>query len=531
MQLAINNKKMKKTSFMATTALGLTLVAGLPASALAGPDDKSKNQRMVEATPDEAYLHLVQSSELIGAELYSGAGDSIGSLTDFIVDRGSGQIVFGIVKSGDFLGIGGKEIAVDYTDLHYNPVGTSFRTRMTKQELQRQTEYLPENWNNLEESSWLDKVGDWIDGNEDNGRAEASLRQAVADSDTMEIEGEVIRVFRQTLKGEEYVCATIRDDDDNEREVLVGPSWFISGTDYSIQRKDNAELRVVEYDHRWIAVGGEINDRSVEFRDPDGNGRWDTARPSQSRYVLLSDITGDSVELTGSTVGEVQATIVEGGSGQIAFIGFDPNENLFGLGDEISMIPWASLSIIDESTLMLDSNEAELQRAVVMPDSFDSMRTPDAVLSAYRVFGQEPPKFDHTRSTKNRDHGKSGTTSNADRTGDAWASNSEMVRAFSRGNSTTIEGKFSGMSTTRLVDGAPAAIVITLQTEEGVRQIVLGPDWYVNEQDIDFEKGDHLKVLARETSYKGEKHTAATMIDRDGERWVIWDDDKPMWSN
>lgn len=535
---------------MATTALGLTLVAGMPAAVNANPDRDSRNTRSTNTSPEanvnESLFRFVKHSELIGTELMSNNGDEIGTMTDYIVDRGSGKIVFGIVQSGDFLGIGGKEVALSYNQLRFNAAGATFRTNMTKQELQRQTEFMPESWNDLDETSWMDNMGNWIDGGEDNRRAENTLRDRVRDGETRDIEGEVVRVTREDVMGEDYVCAVIRDSGDKEHKVLVGPSWFINSGDYSIHREDTAELRVVEHENgKWIAVGGEVGNRSVEYRDDEGNGRWNSDRSESPRYVLLSDLTGDSIEIAGSTVGEVQTTIVEGSSGQIAFIGLDPNENLFGMGDDISLVPWSSLSIIDQSTLSLDSNEAELSRAMVMPDNFDSMRTPGSIVSAYRVFDQEPPKFKHRSDAKK--HGKNhGDWDHSDtrtndrdrdardqqgRTGDAWGHDSELIRALSEGKSMTITGTYQGMSTTRLVDGAPAATVITVKTDDGTRKVIIGPEWYTDRQDMRLDKGDKVTIKARRASFEGKEHFAAASVEHDGDRWNFWDEDKPMWSN
>lgn len=541
MQFTRNTRKFKSNSFMATTALGLTLVAGMPSSAHAEPDREKSHQQKTNqphmndregTSNNKELLHFARSGDLIGSELYNNTGDSIGTITDFIVDRGSGRIVFGIVQSGDFLGIGGSEVALGYNEIRYVPVGKTYRTNMTKQELTRRTEYLPENWNDLRQTSWMDRVGNWVDGQDRDRNTEMTLRDAVTRGEQQELQGKVIRVSRESVMGEDYVSATIRDESGNERKVLVGPSWFISGADYAIHRDDEVDIQAVEHDMGWIAVDGDINGHEVAYRDSEGNGRWVSSRENQPRYVLLSDLTGDSIEMTGSTVGEIQTVLVEAASGQIGFIGFDPNENLFGLGDEISIIPWQSLSMIDNSAFSLDSNEAELAQAMTMPESLDMLRNRETVNAAYSIFGQDAPKFPHSpamSSTKNK------RTSMNDgqerRVGDAWARESTLVRAFADGKEVKIEGKFKGMSTKSIVEGAPAASVIMIETKDGTKTVIVGPEWYTNRQRIDLNSGDTIVVHARRAEYNGQQWHAASSIERDGDSWVFWDDDAPMWSN
>lgn len=544
-----NTKKIKSNSFMATTALGLTLVAGMPAAVSAEPERQNARQqnqsthqqktnqpgmkeRQDASSTSTQLLHFARTDDLIGSELHNSTGDSIGTLTDFIVDRGSGQIVFGIVQSGDFLGIGGEEVALGYDEIRYAPVGKTYRTNMTKDELTRRTEYLPENWNDLSQTTWMDRMGSWVEGQDNAKRAEVSLRDAVNRGEHQEIEGTITRVSRESVMGEDYVSATIRDESGNERKVLVGPSWFIGGADYSIRRNDKVQIQAVEHDMGWIAIDGDINGNDVTYRDREGNGRWVSSRAQQPRYVLLSDLTGDSIELNGSTAGEVQTVLVEAVSGQLGFIGFDPNENLFGLGDEISLVPWSSLSMIDNSSFSLDSNEAELAQALTMPESLDTLRNRETVTAAYKVFGQDTPKFTHSAamsSTKNkREAMKEGQERRA---GDAWARESSLVRAFADGKEVEIEGKFKGMSTKRIVDGAPAATVIMIETKDGTKTIIVGPEWYTNRQRIELDSGDMIVVHARQAEYNGQQWHAASSIDRDDDSWVFWDNDTPMWSN
>ncbi|MFG0244639.1 MAG: PRC-barrel domain-containing protein [Phycisphaerales bacterium JB052] len=528
MNRMIQSTKQTRPALIANSVLALALAAG-SATALSGPEQTKRSTTSSTVNNDARLLHFARADTLIGSDLMNNASDSIGTVSDFIVDRGSGQIEFAIVKSGDFLGIGGESFALLYNELRYFPASTGFQTNLSEEQLQRRTEFIPENWEELDDTNWMQTASDWFSDN-DADHNEDAMREAMRDGEREEIAGRVTKVTRKSYKGQEQVFLTIEDEDQEEHNLILGPSWYVMGLEDGVHRDDQIEFSVVEYGDYAIVAEGKVNRQSVTLRDSEGKGVWETKNTDKaSQYVLLSDIIGMRAEMVGSTVGEIQTALIEGGSGQVAMLALDPNENLFGLGDELSLIPWAATSLPVNAYIIIDGNDAKLERALEMPSDVSTLRTPSSVNHAYTVFGLDMPKFkarDNTAPPKhaNRDH-------NAMHHGDAWSNNSKLISALRDGEEIQLEGKYKGMTTQSIVKGAPEARVLMITTENGTQRLIVGPTWFSDRQKLDFDNGDTLSIHAKRATINGQEWLCVTDIDDGDNQWSFWNDDSPAWSN
>lgn len=71
----------------------------------------------------------IKSASLIGAEVRTGKEESVGPLTDLIIDE-SGQIVAVVVGVGGFLGIGEKDVAIGWDDVSIKIVSGTPKLRI-----------------------------------------------------------------------------------------------------------------------------------------------------------------------------------------------------------------------------------------------------------------------------------------------------------------------------------------------------------------------------------------------------------------
>jgi sporulation protein YlmC with PRC-barrel domain len=62
----------------------------------------------------------VRGDWVLGARVTSLDGESIGSIEDLILDQEDGSVNAAVVSVGGFLGFGGKQIAVDWSELNIN---------------------------------------------------------------------------------------------------------------------------------------------------------------------------------------------------------------------------------------------------------------------------------------------------------------------------------------------------------------------------------------------------------------------------
>lgn len=551
MNLRMNRTAMQFPGYVAPAALAIAIAAG-GAMAVSAPEDTKqptkqqtkqsdrqpsnqtdRKSRDYSVDMDASLLHFARADTLIGSELRNTASESIGTISDFIVDRGSGHIEYAVVKSGDILGFGGKSIALPYEELRYMAASTSFQTGLSEEQLQRRTEFIPENWDTLEDRSWLDSASSWM-SDEDDNRSDTAMRSAIKNGQQTKIDGRVTRVERKTYMGDEQVVLTVEDTEQERHTLILGPSWYVMGLEEQVRPGDEVELNTVSYNDDYIVTDGRVNRTRVSFRDAEGQGAWDAQETaSGSRYVLLSDLSGMRVEMVGSTVGEIQTTVIEGGSGQVAMLALDPNENLFGLGDDLSLIPWSATSLRAGPYVLINGNETKLDRALKMPEDLDTLRTPSSVRNAYQVFGLEIPQFeardqrrsndydDRNRDTMGRDKGQ----------GDAWSNRSQVIKAIRDGKDVEIRGTYKGMTNASIIDGAPQARVIEIETDRGTQRLIVAPVWFSEHQKLNLESGDELTINAKQATINGREWLAVVDIESDENTWTFWENDRPIWSN
>ncbi|NDV51565.1 PRC-barrel domain-containing protein [Salipiger sp. PrR003] len=107
-------------------------------------DDATDDAAAPVATSD-AVVSQQDSAEMLGDWLLSTSvtspdGETIGSIKDFIITE-DGQITAVILGVGGFLGMGEKDIAVDYSELDIQYDGDAIQLAMTREEADAAPEY------------------------------------------------------------------------------------------------------------------------------------------------------------------------------------------------------------------------------------------------------------------------------------------------------------------------------------------------------------------------------------------------------
>jgi len=83
----------------------------------------------------------VRGDWVLGARVTSPEGESIGSIEDLILDQQDGSVNAAVVSVGGFLGFGGKQIAVDWSELDINYDGNEITLDITRDEAEQAPEY------------------------------------------------------------------------------------------------------------------------------------------------------------------------------------------------------------------------------------------------------------------------------------------------------------------------------------------------------------------------------------------------------
>ena len=106
-------------------------IAGLAGSALLAsvafaqsPSTPSESTKMAPAaasdssTSPSSFTGNWRASKVVGLSVYNDKNESLGSINDLLTDK-SGKIVAVVIGVGGFLGLGEKQVAVDYTSLQW----------------------------------------------------------------------------------------------------------------------------------------------------------------------------------------------------------------------------------------------------------------------------------------------------------------------------------------------------------------------------------------------------------------------------
>jgi sporulation protein YlmC with PRC-barrel domain len=69
---------------------------------------------------DEETVRLIASSKVEGTPVFNHAGDELGAVHNFMVDKYTGQVAYVVMLSGAFLGLGGSYHPLPWKALKYD---------------------------------------------------------------------------------------------------------------------------------------------------------------------------------------------------------------------------------------------------------------------------------------------------------------------------------------------------------------------------------------------------------------------------
>lgn len=125
----------------------------LAATAAAQVDDRRPGKQ--EPRTAETQLHILEQSAVIGTTVTNGQkgdrAENLGSISDLILDVRSGKISRAVLASGGVLGIGEKEVAIEWPSFNWDAKNKKFALTMTPEAIKKLPEFDAKN---------LDRLGD-----------------------------------------------------------------------------------------------------------------------------------------------------------------------------------------------------------------------------------------------------------------------------------------------------------------------------------------------------------------------------------
>jgi sporulation protein YlmC with PRC-barrel domain len=483
-------------------------------------------------------------------------GDKIASVSDLILDRGTGRITYLVVRTGTTMGLGGKTIAIPYSDFRWDSKDQDYLMTSTADQLKTYPEFSADEWSAMMEShqpSMKSRLHDFFGGEHAKTAAADPYAGSLDTGKRVHIAGEVTKVERTHMANAgEQVVVTVSDSSNNGsavHRVALGPSWFVNGSAATPMRGDKIvvdALEMREGDGLVAATDVRIGDRDLHLRNSDGTPAWTletvesdgkTYNASYWRLMLASTLRGKKVDCRGNECGKVNDLIVERRSGAIAFLSIDPNQNFLGIGHARRLVPWGVATVALDGTVRIDASKEMVLASPETPSDLTNMNTTaDMVYNAYQI---PAPRFDTSgqasampRDDRDRDRDMPrGDKRDMPSPNDAWAENGAIISSIDHRSTRTFTGKIDDMTDEKFGGGIANASAVKMKDGDHDEVILLGPSWFMTKQKLPCKEGDQATIEACRATVNGKSYWLAQSIECNGGKVVLIDRGvTPAWN-
>lgn len=94
------------------------------------------------------------NDEVIRVTVRNHADENLGHEEEVMLDKLSGKVVYVVLDSGSFLGLGGKYFALPWNSLNYDPNAECFRVDIDKERLSNAPGFDKDNWPDMADRSF-----------------------------------------------------------------------------------------------------------------------------------------------------------------------------------------------------------------------------------------------------------------------------------------------------------------------------------------------------------------------------------------
>lgn len=281
----------------AISAILLVACAGLPLMAQDTTTTKTTRQTEVRTTTSNNWQPTFRSADALrGKNLHNSATkDTVGSIDELIIDRGSGQIAFAVVKTGTTLGLGGKQVVIPFAQLSFPTDDDNPTIAYTEDQMKTWPEFDLKNWKKTDRS--VASLPATLAN--DYYRSTPSSVTPDRNAKSQTVRGKITSFSREgDGSSPEHLVATVATDDGQTKQVVLGPSWYLSGNDMTLYRDRDVMIetvsvseggqqklyaRQVTIDNRPMPLYGEQGWPTWTERDRDMNRNRDTNNRDQDK--------------------------------------------------------------------------------------------------------------------------------------------------------------------------------------------------------------------------------------------------------
>ena len=104
------------------------------------------------------YRRTLSAGTLIGDKVKNSQGEELGTLKEIMLDVERGQVAYGVLESGGFLGMGGKLFAIPFEAFKVDEQNHKLVLNVDKETLKKAEGFDKNNWPDTTNPEWGRKV-------------------------------------------------------------------------------------------------------------------------------------------------------------------------------------------------------------------------------------------------------------------------------------------------------------------------------------------------------------------------------------
>ena len=98
---------------------------------------------------------LMGADTLLGNDVYNSAGESLGSIKEFMIEMKTGRVAYAVLSFGGFLGMGDRLFAVPWQALRLDTDSHRFVLNVAKDALKDAPGFDKDHWPSMADPSWV----------------------------------------------------------------------------------------------------------------------------------------------------------------------------------------------------------------------------------------------------------------------------------------------------------------------------------------------------------------------------------------